>query len=101
MIEFEEEKSIDSNENDNNNDEKIIENKQKISRLVCKKELPPWYSHYKFVLNGYRINYSIKDAFKSMFQWHNETANIYTELLPALFLMISAIIFVFTDPAVW
>ena len=34
-----------------------------------------------FILKGYRIDYSLKDTFRSLFRLHNETGNVWTHLL--------------------
>ena len=50
-------------------------------------QLPVWYDAYEWVVTGYRNGnkYSIYTATKSIFEWHNETLNIWTELFPAFF----------------
>lgn len=39
----------------------------------------------KYLRRGYRAGQGAWDAFLSLFWWHNETMNIWTHLLPALF----------------
>uniref|UniRef100_A0A7S2DCS2 Uncharacterized protein n=1 Tax=Haptolina brevifila TaxID=156173 RepID=A0A7S2DCS2_9EUKA len=52
--------------------------------LVKACDLPPWYEPYPLILSGYRVNSSYRAAFLSLFQLHNETLNVYTELIPAM-----------------
>jgi adiponectin receptor len=47
--------------------------------------LPEWYRPYEFVPTHYRPPSSVGDAALSVFQWHNETLNIYTHLIPGLY----------------
>ena len=55
----------------------------------CLHELPDWYSPYTHILNGYRLNYSPKEALRSAFKWHNETLNIWTGLCLYVFLSLA------------
>jgi adiponectin receptor len=54
-------------------------------KLITNKEVPEWYITYPNVQNGYRNIGNMKETFFSIFEWHNETLNIYTHLLPGLF----------------
>ncbi|GMI84259.1 heptahelical transmembrane protein1 [Hibiscus trionum] len=49
--------------------------------LVSYKELPEYMKDNEFILNYYRANWPLKDAFFSIFRWHNETLNVWTHLL--------------------
>lgn len=51
--------------------------------LVRASELPGYYSAYAHVPTGYRVNLSVWASARSLFRWHNETLNVWTELLPA------------------
>lgn len=54
-------------------------------RLLTSAEVPPWYGHNSFIHTGYRpIIGSVKLCFESLGYVHNETANIYTHLVPAV-----------------
>jgi len=53
--------------------------------LVRAKELPEWYTTYPYISHGYRGVLNPYDAFLSMFQWHNETLNIYKHLFTGFF----------------
>lgn len=52
--------------------------------LVEREKLPSWYTPYPFVQTGYRVHFSYRLAFLSLFRLHNETVNVYTELLPCV-----------------
>jgi adiponectin receptor len=54
-------------------------------KLITNKQVPEWYITYPNVQNGYRNIGDMKETFFSIFEWHNETLNIYTHLLPGLF----------------
>jgi len=47
--------------------------------------LPEWYKAYEFVPTHYRAPSTVVQAARSLFQWHNETLNIYTHLVPGLY----------------
>ncbi|GMJ15651.1 heptahelical transmembrane protein1 [Hibiscus trionum] len=49
--------------------------------LVSFKELPEYMKDNEFILNYYRVNWPLKEAFFSLFRWHNETLNVWTHLL--------------------
>ena len=56
-------------------------------------DLPDWYSAYDWVIGGYRYNIDRKkwtwmDATKSMIHWHNETINIWTEIIPGILFIV-------------
>ncbi|KAJ1625945.1 hypothetical protein T492DRAFT_843571 [Pavlovales sp. CCMP2436] len=52
-------------------------------RLVTSDALPPYFSAYAYVHTAYRVELSGWQALASVLQWHNETLNVWTELLPA------------------
>ena len=57
-------------------------------------ELAPEDIWNKHILTGYRINYSTwRKIFWSLFEWHNETINIWTHL--AGFVVFSIVLLVF------
>ncbi|KAK8543241.1 hypothetical protein V6N13_136230 [Hibiscus sabdariffa] len=49
--------------------------------LMSYKELPEYMKDNEFILNYYRVNWPLKEAFFSLFRWHNETLNVWTHLL--------------------
>ncbi|XVE63672.1 hypothetical protein DITRI_Ditri07aG0038400 [Diplodiscus trichospermus] len=49
--------------------------------LLSYKELPEYMKDNEFILNYYRANWSLKEAFFSICRWHNETLNVWTHLL--------------------
>ncbi|KAJ5225540.1 hemolysin-III channel protein Izh2 [Penicillium chermesinum] len=54
-------------------------------QLVSFNEIPEWYSDNEFILHGYRpISNSAPACFHSWGYLHNETANIYSHLIPGL-----------------
>ncbi|GMP60204.1 hypothetical protein CsSME_00023175 [Camellia sinensis var. sinensis] len=77
--------------NNNGNKSKKSENKNKDKdkrwALVRFEELPEYMKDNEFILNYYRANWPLKQAFFSLFRWHNETLNVWTHLMGfALFL---------------
>jgi len=57
-------------------------------RLVKITDLPPWYEVNPYVLTGYRPVMTFWPTLRTLFQWHNETLNIYTHLLPGIYYLI-------------
>jgi adiponectin receptor len=55
--------------------------------LLKKSDLPEWYTTMEFIETGYRRPQSAFSTFYTIFQWHNETLNIYTHLLPGLWFL--------------
>jgi adiponectin receptor len=54
--------------------------------LLSYHQIPLWYQDNDFILHGYRAeSNSIRACWKSCFFLHNESVNIYTHLLPAIF----------------
>ncbi|KAE9464387.1 hypothetical protein C3L33_03722, partial [Rhododendron williamsianum] len=46
--------------------------------LVAFEELPEYMKDNEYILNYYRADWPLKDAFFSLFRWHNETLNVWT-----------------------
>jgi adiponectin receptor len=55
--------------------------------LLKKSDLPDWYAPMEFIETGYRRPQSALSTFYTIFQWHNETLNIYTHLLPGIWFL--------------
>ncbi|KAK6151709.1 hypothetical protein DH2020_014344 [Rehmannia glutinosa] len=49
--------------------------------LLSYHELPDYMKDNEYILDYYRANWPIKEAFFSLFRWHNETLNVWTHLL--------------------
>ncbi|KAG7909138.1 hypothetical protein KL905_003304 [Ogataea polymorpha] len=56
-------------------------------RLLHFYELPFQWRENKYIIYGYRFNSGHLSALKSVFQLHNETANIWTHILGSLLLL--------------
>eukprot|EP01090_Pellita_catalonica_P007480 TRINITY_DN18066_c0_g1_i1.p1 TRINITY_DN18066_c0_g1~~TRINITY_DN18066_c0_g1_i1.p1 ORF type:complete len:283 (+),score=2.92 TRINITY_DN18066_c0_g1_i1:866-1714(+) len=61
---------------------------KKLANIVGIDQAPPHVTGNVFVLHGYRVNYSWKEAFKSSFSMHNETLNIWTHFLGGISILI-------------
>lgn len=54
-------------------------------RLYKFDELPEWQQDNEMIITGYiRETRSVKKCLKSLFQFHNESINIYTHLIPTI-----------------
>ncbi|KAK1323540.1 hypothetical protein QJS10_CPA02g00217 [Acorus calamus] len=49
--------------------------------LVRYDELPEYMKENEYILGHYRSEWPVKEAFFSLFRWHNETINIWTHLI--------------------
>ncbi|XVE98402.1 hypothetical protein REPUB_Repub03eG0103600 [Reevesia pubescens] len=66
---------------DDDDDDKGSNKAKRRYVLVSFKELPEYMKDNEFIMNYYRANWSLKEAFFSIFRWHNETLNVWTHLL--------------------
>ena len=58
-------------------------------RLISYEELPEWHQDNEYIRHGYRpISGSARISFRSWTYIHNETANIYTHLVPAIMFLL-------------
>lgn len=55
--------------------------KSKRPALLSWNELPEYMKDNEYILKHYRADWPLKDAFFSLFRWHNETLNVWTHLL--------------------
>ena len=56
--------------------------------LLSYDEIPPWYQDNSCIRHGYRpVMSHIQTCFESLTYLHNETANIYSHLLPGILAM--------------
>ncbi|EYU34968.1 hypothetical protein ABFS82_11G042200 [Erythranthe guttata] len=49
--------------------------------LLSYHQLPDYMKDNEYILDYYRANWPVKQAFFSLFSWHNETLNVWTHLL--------------------
>lgn len=49
--------------------------------LMSFRELPDYMKDNEYILNYYRADWSIRDAFFSVFSFHNESLNVWTFVL--------------------
>ncbi|XP_011626411.1 heptahelical transmembrane protein ADIPOR1 isoform X3 [Amborella trichopoda] len=52
--------------------------KKKNLGLVNYEELPNYMKDNEYILHYYRVEWPLKEAFLSVFSWHNETLNVWT-----------------------
>ncbi|KAF5725896.1 Heptahelical transmembrane protein2 [Tripterygium wilfordii] len=65
-----------------NNHHKSEEKEKKTKRRLMKYgDLPEYLKDNEYILDYYRCEWPLKDAFLSIFSWHNETLNVWTHLV--------------------
>lgn len=77
--------------------ENIQDNQVSLANLVSVSELPEYYAAYNYITDSYRSEYSARNCWISIFKWHNETLNIWSEFLPALIFSVWIVIFATSD----
>ena len=50
-------------------------------RLCTHKDAPAWMVYNNSIHTGYRTNFTFRDALRSVWMLHNETANIWTHIV--------------------
>jgi hypothetical protein len=74
--------------------EKVLKTERYIGSIEDLTEFDEYPFDNQYLLTGWRIHYfKWTDCFASLFQWHNETLNIWTHLLGSLFFMALIIYF--------
>ena len=69
------------------------EEEKRESNLVTFDEIPSWQKDNKFILTGYRLNYTVRMCLRSLFFFHNEWGNVWTHLLGLAFFIIMSTYF--------
>ncbi|RWR82532.1 heptahelical transmembrane protein 1 [Cinnamomum micranthum f. kanehirae] len=60
----------------------VVDKRRKITyHLISYVELPEYLKDNEYILRYYRAEWPLKEAFLSLFRWHNETLNIWTHLI--------------------
>lgn len=63
------------------------------AKLLSISELPKWYQHNIYILGHYRPpSNSYTRSWISIFSLHNETANIYSHLIPSIITILAQIV---------
>lgn len=69
--------------------------RNEIRRLHFFHEVDEWQQDNHFIRSGYvKGTTSFKECFNSLFYFHNESVNIYTHLLPSIFVMLSILYYI-------
>ena len=55
-----------------------IEKRRQRYGLLSFHQLPEYMKDNEFIVNYYRADWPLKEAFFSLFRWHNETLNVWT-----------------------
>ena len=52
--------------------------------LLTDTQIPEWYTRFEFIKTGYRRPDTLLRAFFTIFEWHNESINVWSHLLAGL-----------------
>ncbi|XP_004304246.1 PREDICTED: ADIPOR-like receptor IZH1-like isoform 2 [Fragaria vesca subsp. vesca] len=63
--------------------------KKKTTMLVKFQDLPQYMKDNEYILDYYRCEWPLKDVIFSVFAWHNETLNIWTDGVSGPLMMMS------------
>lgn len=71
-----------------------VKSKRQIGTLKNLKDSQEYEILNPYLTEGYRLGYKrFRDIFKTLFMWHNETLNIWTHLVGAIFMIAMAVWF--------
>ena len=61
----------------------------KINNWKYSKKMPHWFFRVQFLRFGYRYHPEMDFCMctKSLFQLHNQTMNVYTHMIPAIYML--------------
>ncbi|XP_019266615.1 PREDICTED: heptahelical transmembrane protein 1-like isoform X2 [Nicotiana attenuata] len=92
MMNQEKDQNLDSNRNcySKKMEKNGIRKREKYP-LISYDELPEYMKDNEYILNYYRANWPLKEAFFSIFRWHNETLNVWTHLIGFILFMVLTI----------
>ncbi|KAK4344380.1 hypothetical protein RND71_037474 [Anisodus tanguticus] len=91
MMNQEKNQNLDPNRSKKMKKKNIERSKSEKYPLISYHELPEYMKDNEFIMNYYRANWPLKEAFFSIFRWHNETLNVWTHLIGFILFMVLTI----------